>query len=374
VAINKDGIECSNSKGGLREVAALVSFEVDGAWTTQQLGSKLVDFLNNKVPTTVAKPSQQINKEAETEQKKTGITTKKIRLEAKDGKVEADKEKVEKVTHTIKECISKEEEVALKDTLEEADAVIGKSNGALLGAFSVNEKGDKICFSKGALQFNPAKYEFRFADTQYTVIGENNKNIAPNYDGWIDLFGWGTSGYMGCQPTEVSERCDEYAPSIGNGNIAETNYDWGKYNPITNGGNKEGIWRTPTKNEWKYLVTERPNAASLKARCTVSGIKGYMLMPDIFWDSRVHIPIDTTTEDWTANTYDVKQWSHLESLGVVFIPTQGVRRTKSLDPDWRRIWLSTSLLDKAAWAGTILGITICKKYEGLGVRLIKDIK
>ena len=37
-----------NTKAALREVAEKVGFEVDPKWTTQQFGSKLVDFLNGK--------------------------------------------------------------------------------------------------------------------------------------------------------------------------------------------------------------------------------------------------------------------------------------------------------------------------------------
>ena len=37
-----------NVKGALREIAEKEGFEYDSAWTTRQLGSKLVDFLNEK--------------------------------------------------------------------------------------------------------------------------------------------------------------------------------------------------------------------------------------------------------------------------------------------------------------------------------------
>ena len=47
VSILKGGVACNNAKGALREIAALVGFEVDTAWTTQQLGSKLVDAINS---------------------------------------------------------------------------------------------------------------------------------------------------------------------------------------------------------------------------------------------------------------------------------------------------------------------------------------
>ena len=37
-----------NTKGALREIAEKVGFEVDPKWNTQQLGSKLVDFINKQ--------------------------------------------------------------------------------------------------------------------------------------------------------------------------------------------------------------------------------------------------------------------------------------------------------------------------------------
>lgn len=49
VTVVKGGTVCDNAKGALREVAALVGFEVAASWNTQQLGSKLVDAINNGV-------------------------------------------------------------------------------------------------------------------------------------------------------------------------------------------------------------------------------------------------------------------------------------------------------------------------------------
>jgi len=37
-----------NVKGALREVAEKEGFQVDPNWTTRQLGSKLIDFINGK--------------------------------------------------------------------------------------------------------------------------------------------------------------------------------------------------------------------------------------------------------------------------------------------------------------------------------------
>lgn len=273
----------------------------------------------------------------------------------------------------IKAAVSKAEADAIKKEIEEAggDVYFRSNMGALNGEFTINDKGGKICFSQGALQFNPAKYEFRFAMNQYDIIGKDNEKIAPNYNGWIDLFGWGTSGFMGCQPTEVSDNNYDYGPSTGD--IAGTNYDWGVYNPITNGGNKEGIWRTMTKDEWLYLRGKRPNASKLNVRCTVCGVQGSILMPDDFWNNRLRLPLDITAENASVNTYNAEQWAQLEALGVVFIPSIGYRagKTWNIGGDY---WLSTNDALTYAWYFTSnCGFNNKYKYYGRGVRLVKDI-
>jgi hypothetical protein len=120
-------------------------------------------------------------------------------------------------------------------------------------------------------------------------------------DGWIDIFGWGTSGFMGCQPTENDLNAADYGPKSGDLTGANANYDWGVFNPIANGRNKEGLWRTPSAEEWEYLVKQRPNADKLKVKCTVCGIKGFMLLPDDFWNNRLRIAIDITTDSCSDN-------------------------------------------------------------------------
>ena len=57
--------------------------------------------------------------------------------------------------------------------------------------FSVSAT-EQVTFSKGNLQYHPAKKQWRFAEHQTDYIGDANRNISSTYDGWIDLFGWGT--------------------------------------------------------------------------------------------------------------------------------------------------------------------------------------
>lgn len=258
----------------------------------------------------------------------------------------------------------------------------GKKDGELPGVFVLKD-GRKICFSQGNLQFHCKNYEFRFAEEQYETLGkEANEKCAPNYDGWIDIFGWGTSGYMGCQPTERSVNENDYGPSTGDLTGENANYDWGVYNPISNGSNKEGLWRTPTKEEMEYLLKERPNAAKLKLLCTVCGHTGLMLMPDDFWSNRLRISIDITSNSCDDNKFSAEQWGQLESLGVVFFPKSfnKYRGKYSLYPYDTR-WLENEAVKYlTSQRNVFYGREIMKLAEGgssiriYPVRLIKDLK
>lgn len=66
--------------------------------------------------------------------------------------------------------------------------------GACSGKFSV-AKDRQVAFSKGNLQYRASTDTWRFAENQYDYIGNGNANKSATYDGWIDLFGWGTSGF-----------------------------------------------------------------------------------------------------------------------------------------------------------------------------------
>ena len=93
---------------------------------------------------------------------------------------------------------------------------------ALTGRFSV--AADKqVIFSQGNLRYKASSNEWSFANSQYSMIGYKNENIAANYSGWIDLFGWGT----GNNPVETSKESAPYASYS----------DW-TANPIVNGNNE----------------------------------------------------------------------------------------------------------------------------------------
>ena len=122
--------------------------------------------------------------------------------------------------------------------------------GVLHGLFSVSET-EQVRFSQGNLQYQASTATWRFADNQYDIIGAENSNISDSYDGWIDLFGWATSGYESSFPYQTSDKIADYGPD--DESIAQTNYDWGIFNKILNGGNESGLWRLLTKDSTYIL-------------------------------------------------------------------------------------------------------------------------
>lgn len=101
----------------------------------------------------------------------------------------------------------------------------------------------KIDFAPSNLQYHCTQHIWRFAQHSYDIIGAANANISDNYNGWIDLFGYGTSG-VNYSPTLHTTKNSDYA----SGNISNTDNDWGineiqsyDYNVKNFALNKNGI-------------------------------------------------------------------------------------------------------------------------------------
>ena len=432
--VRKDGVECTNAKAAMREMAAILGMEVDPNWTTRQLGAKIMKAISNRPqesPAANKAAGATADAKAKEEQNRAEADKAKAELERQQAEAAAEKAKAEaKRLAAESAAVAAAKEAALKAKAElerqQAEAAAAKAelerikaeaaqaqaeaekakaaaaaakkeaetakeaatpapsaskvnsnNGALNGLFSV-AANKKVHFSMGNLQFNPKKYEFRFAPHQYDVIGNDNTKIAPNYDGWIDLFGYGTSGYMGREPTETDSG-DLY----GQCDIANTNYDWGVYNPISNGGNKEGLWRTLTEDEWRYLLKTRANAIKLRAKACVNGINGVVLLPDDFYEHRVRVPFDSTPGIFAGNSYDLAQWAILEEAGAIFLPCGGARKYfinknyMETEYNWM-YWTSTGSKSNGLCAHSVcLSDTdprVFYIYMGFSVRLAQDVK
>ena len=210
-------------------------------------------------------------------------------------------------------------------------------------------------FSKGNLQYTTTGTHavatggtqggtWRLAEHQYDYIGSSNTSVGSGYSGWIDLFGWGTSGwYSGAnayQPYATSMNNTDYTPggdSTNSFNGAYANADWGVYNAISNGGNQPGMWRTMTENEWAYLIWYR-SASTLNgvanarfAKATVGGVEGVqgaLIFPDSYTHpANVALPTNINVGDasFSANSYAVGDFELMEDAGVVFMPLAGER-------------------------------------------------
>lgn len=205
-------------------------------------------------------------------------------------------------------------------------------NGVLPGSFSVSAT-QQVHFSQGNLQYKASTDTWRFATNQWDYVGEANANISQSYDGWIDYFGWGTSGWncgnIYYQPWDSNECEDCYGP-IGEYNLTGSyaNSDWGVYNAISNGGNAPNQWRTLTVDERVYLFNTRNTYSGIRyARARVNNVNGIILLPDN-WSTSYYSLNNTNSEssNYSSNVISSSTWTNsLEAHGAVFLPAAGLR-------------------------------------------------
>lgn len=225
--------------------------------------------------------------------------------------------------------------------------------GAIPFPFSVSAS-KQVYFSKGNLQWSATgggttstthatadgvgDGTWRFAENQWDFVGDanygnvygvggdltvkcNNLNSSSTYQGWQDTFQLGTSGYDG----KVPYWSNNYVTGI---DIANTNYDYGVYNAISNGGNQVGLWRMLTKDEWVYLINTRTTTSGIRyAKAKVNNLNGLIIVPDT-WDSSIYTLNSTNTANaaFSTNTITLTDWVNiLEANGCVFIFAGGNR-------------------------------------------------
>ena len=203
------------------------------------------------------------------------------------------------------------------------------TDGVLPGAFSVSVT-QQVHFSQGNLQYQASTATWRFAEHQYDYVGSANSNMSSTYSGWIDLFGWGTSGWNSgavCyQPWSTSTTASDYYPGGSStsdltGTYAEA--DWAWHNVISNGGNAAHLWRTLTQSEWYYILYTRTNAASKRGTGNINGVGGLIILPDNWTlpsGCSFTSGLASSNGDWTRNSYTFAQWTQMEAAGAVFLP------------------------------------------------------
>ena len=273
--------------------------------------------------------------------------------------------------------------------------------GAVNGLFSVSEN-KKVYFSQGNLQYQASTNIWRFAEHQWdyiggdyyystyvhgnipgTVNGSSNNDISPTYSGWIDEFGWGTSGRnhgaVCYQPWSSStNNSDYYAYGSPSSNLSDYTgeADWG-YNAISNGGNQIGLWRTLTQTEWDYVLNQRRTNSNMLYVCAqVNNINGIILLPDN-WNPSIYI---LNSGSYSSNIISATTWVDvLQANGAVFLPKNYFRIGTELEYSASILggisayWSATSEDDNNAFCvqSGLASRNFPKNY-GLSVRLVYD--
>ena len=256
-----------------------------------------------------------------------------------------------------------------------------------------NNVSKRIIFAPGNLQYQASSNTWRFATNTYDFVDgvhitwrnggwntsyaglnqmtANNKPISnttingqpvagtrASQSGWIDLFGWGTSGQVtGLTGNNAAMHLPYaiYNASHGNYNYSQHygptsgnltgNWDWGAnsiYNPKT-GVNETG-WRTLTKDEWDCLIESNQyygyacltDLSYHDVNNDLEYLSGIVLIPKGFID-----PMCASTNNgkfmassnfgsnqegfFTQNQYTTTTWKKMEAAGAVFLPAAGYR-------------------------------------------------
>lgn len=269
-------------------------------------------------------------------------------------------------------------------------------------AFSVSASR-QVLFAPGNLQYQASTDTWRFAEHQQDIMNKNNElypggqnfdnsgNLLDFYEDptvWIDLFGYSTA---------------ETNFGVNNG-ASDINYhgafiDWGSKMPAE-GGN---AWRTPTTEEWQYVLEERPNATALRGLATVVEGEGFLaeeytgciLLPDDWagCEGVTFIPWTSNDLDDAAAKANVNNWSpeDLEKMlaqGAVWLPNAGARKGSGIFTVngvnyGGYYWAASSEIDENwAWDFDIknnsvadyyaLQMNTCVRGVGISVRLVRN--
>ena len=270
-----------------------------------------------------------------------------------------------------------------------SDEIIAWEEGVLPGLFSVSESR-QVRFSKGNLQYQASTDTWRFAEHQYDVIGKDNEKISATYDGWIDLFGWATSGYdhgaVNWQPWSGNKDAQSNALHYAYGQASYNLYDhtgqadWG-YNAISNGSNKENMWRTPSKEEWVYILFVRNTASGVRfAKACMNGINGLLVLPDNWKVTTYQLnAVNNSDLNYSNNVISLADWQNvLEPAGAVFLPAAGARTIDGVYTDLGTYHSSSAGAEDNYGMGFRYDFLVVRaeghRGDGLGVRLVTNLQ
>lgn len=221
--------------------------------------------------------------------------------------------------------------------------------------------GNKICFSRGHVQYDCATGRKRFAPRQWSFL-ENTRDGVMNYNGWIEHFCWATGNNF----SRHGLLSGDYN---NNTNDLSGNADWGThFNNYYLGTNTptNSIWRTPSQGEYKQIffaegpttsdlldgtlsgitnTTRHQDTCSRYIWVTLSGVpglsssnlRGIVAFPDHVDGSnfhmetgaqyltleQIHYTNDNGRKMYNNNSLNISQLEYLEAKGCIFFPCLG---------------------------------------------------
>ena len=205
-------------------------------------------------------------------------------------------------------------------TLREAVLTINRE-GKPVPSFKVSPS-KRVHLASGNLQYNPYEKKWRIAEP-LDYVGEGNKYISPDYHGWIDLFGWGTSGLVsGVEITETSLEPKDYYCE-GKNLTKET--DWGSNEIKDEVYHLEGPWYTLSKEEWDYMLRHH--------YWGVMEYNGDYYMFIYCMESSFHEE-DVPYGPMILQNYSEFEIQILREIGAAILPLAGFRKWTNVDVSW----------------------------------------
>lgn len=153
-------------------------------------------------------------------------------------------------------------------------------DGVLSGKFTVNAEGKQVYFSKGNLWYNGSSFQFedeQYCFRHYHGINKdqaylNGGSVTTTPENTVGSFFWSKSASVACGKFYSDATAAQ--TDIFFTNATETS---AKPDFSVNVGGKlwTGVWRTLSKNEWEYLITNNKTAWA-----TINNVKGRIIFCD----------------------------------------------------------------------------------------------
>ena len=257
------------------------------------------------------------------------------------------------------------------------------------GMFSVSDD-KQVWFAQGNLRYWAATHEWGFADQAFEIVGDGNSNISENYDGPIDLFGWGTSGYehgaVCYQPWSTEwEQANYWAYGLADYNLADQTgqADWGYGVVIDDDDALTHPWYTLTQEEWNYVFNNRATPSGVRfAKAQVEGVNGVLLLADGWTTASYALNnVNQVEASYTSNRISgVDFRSLLEPNGATFLPAAGRRQEAEVENTGVEgyYWAGTARSENRCWAVMFdndlvdAEVTFNRPW-GFSVRLVRDV-